>query len=101
MLLRWNSGVGGQRKPVNPGSAGARACRKCFDITKAHANPSTFLSGPFPKGDTLCDSGRSRRYLWLEEVEVARGSIYEVLDSISCPICLSQNDTNILSICDR
>ena len=57
MLLRWNSGVGGQRKPVNPGSAGARACRKCFDITKARANPSTFLSGPFPKDDTLCDRG--------------------------------------------
>jgi hypothetical protein len=56
--MRWHLGVGGQRKPIDPGTAGARACGECPFTPKARANPSHLLSGPLTKGPTLLDSGR-------------------------------------------
>ena len=67
--MGWHLGVGVQGKPVDTGAARTRACgtlarlrrrrAKPFPfITKARANPSNFLSGPFPKGDALFDRGR-------------------------------------------
>ena len=56
--MRWDLGVRMERKPVDTGTAGARQCGEFSFITKARANPSNFLSGPFPKGDALFDRGR-------------------------------------------
>jgi len=55
--MRWNLGVGVRRKPVDTGTAGAREFGEFSFITKARANPSNLLSGPFPKGATLFDRG--------------------------------------------
>jgi hypothetical protein len=50
-------GVGMQRKPVDTGTAGARACGEFPFIPKARANPSHRLPGPLAKGDALRDGG--------------------------------------------
>jgi hypothetical protein len=55
--MGWHLGVGMQRKPVDPGTAGARECGELPFIPKARANPAHGLSGPLAKGDALRDRG--------------------------------------------
>jgi hypothetical protein len=55
--MRWDLGVGMERKPVDTGTAGARQCGVFLFIPKARANAAHVLSGPLPKGEALRDGG--------------------------------------------
>jgi hypothetical protein len=55
--MGWHLGVGVQRKSVDAGTAGARACGTFPCITKARAHTAHGLSGPLATGDALCDGG--------------------------------------------
>jgi hypothetical protein len=55
--MRRNLGVGVQRKPVDPGTAGARQCGGCTFITKPRPNAPHLLTGPLPEGEALRHGG--------------------------------------------
>ncbi len=54
---RWHLGGGVQRKPVDTGTAGARACGAFPCIPKTRAHKSHLLSGPLAQGHPLRDGG--------------------------------------------
>ena len=56
--VRWDVGVGVQRKPMDTGTAGTCECGAFPCIPKARANPSHLLSDTLPKGKTLFHGGR-------------------------------------------
>ena len=56
--MRGDLGVRMERKPVDPGTAGARQCGVFPFRAKARTNPSYLLARPLSKGDALLHRGR-------------------------------------------
>jgi hypothetical protein len=55
--MRWNLGVGVQRKTIGTGTAGACECGECPFTIQARSNTTNCLSGPLTKGDAPFDGG--------------------------------------------